>query len=99
MLPCIGTSSNNFQAGSTGPIGASAVGDYFINTANKNLYVYSATGATGPLEWNSIMAFDSYTPGNTGHWASAYPTTITQAINRLASAVYGLLGNTGIPNI
>ena len=45
VLPFIGTSSNHFQAGPSGPTGPAAVGDYFINTASKNLYSY------GPTAW------------------------------------------------
>ena len=92
VLPYIGTITNHFQVGSTGPTGPGALGDYFINTTNKNLYAYGATGATGAFVWNSILGFDSYT-ADTTVWDSPYPTTVTEAIDRLALAVYGLLGN------
>jgi hypothetical protein len=44
VLPFIGTTSNHFQAGPSGPTGSAAVGDYFINTNQRNLYSYGSTG-------------------------------------------------------
>jgi hypothetical protein len=59
VLPWTGTTSNHFQAGPTGPTGSAAVGDYFINTTNQNLYAYAGTsGPTGPPVWNSIMVIN-----------------------------------------
>jgi hypothetical protein len=46
VLPYVGTTSNRFQAGPTGP-SLGTVGDYFIDTAAKELYKYQ--GPFNPL--------------------------------------------------
>jgi hypothetical protein len=38
-----------------------------------------------------------YTTSNATWWATSSPTTVKAALDRLASAVYALRGNSGIP--
>ena len=60
-------------------------GDY-ENPADTNKWTLIAEGGN-----------IAYTPSTSSHWASPAPTTIFQAINRIAAAVYGLLSDTPIP--
>jgi hypothetical protein len=57
----------------------------WVNSGN----IFGSTGATGTE--------GPYTPSAPSLWVSPAPTTFSQAIDRLASAVYGLLSNTAIP--
>ena len=70
VLPYIGTTSNHFQAGPSGPTGPGAAGDYFMNTTNKKLYAYGESGPTGSA-WNSIMNMAGDT-GPTGEISTTF---------------------------
>jgi hypothetical protein len=103
VLPNIGTKiSGNFQAGPTGPYARGGVGDYYIDTSGQELYkFYTATGPSGPTGgWTGIMPIGSqalYTPADPSKWASTAPTTVQQAIDRMAALLYTLNSDTAIP--
>ena len=61
-------------------------GDYENPSVDATKWALLAEGANA-----------AYTPTTSSHWASPAPTTIFQAIDRIAAAVYGLLSNTAIP--
>jgi hypothetical protein len=70
----------------------------YINTVSGNTGTPGVTGTWGLLSGpTGPIGPDSYTPSIDGHWADPNPTTISEAIDRLAAAVYGLLSNTPIP--
>jgi hypothetical protein len=103
VLPSVGTKIlGNFQAGPTGPYARGGVGDYYIDTSGQELYkFYTATGPSGPTGgWTGIMPIGSqalYTPADPSKWASTAPTTVQQAIDRMAALLYTLNSDTAIP--
>jgi hypothetical protein len=84
-LPFIGTNlQGNFQAAPTGPTGSGAPSSYFLNTANANLYRYQGTG------WTGISGLNNYVPTVSANWTGTAPTTITEALDRLAAGLVAL---------
>ena len=80
-----------------------ALGD-IVTYEGSVYYCIAYTGAldnpaTSPWKWTLIAEGGNvaYTPATSSHWASPAPTNIFQAIDRIAAAVYGLLGDTAIP--
>jgi hypothetical protein len=73
----------------------------YVNTVTGNTGTPGDTGTwgqlSGPTGPTGPIGPDSYTPANAGHWANPSPTTISQAIDRLAATVFVLGGNTPIP--
>jgi hypothetical protein len=94
VLPYVGTKTyGNFSANSGTP-SSGAVGDYYIDTSGKHLYSYkdSSNG------WFDIMNLtDSYTPSTSSNWATSAPTTVKDALDRMAALLYTLNSNTAIP--
>ena len=72
------------EIGATGQTGIGQMG----NTGSQG-----NTGATGETGMTGPTGPDAYTPGDGTDWLSTDPTTITQALDRLAAAVRG--GETG----
>ena len=59
-------------------------GEFYLATDTGDLYVGGASG--------NLKVTNEYSPATPGNWASAAPSTISSAIDRLAAAVHGLLG-------
>jgi hypothetical protein len=60
-----------------------------------NIYINGNLTITGGLNLSAL----AYTPINSSYWATPLPTTVKQAIDRLAKLVYTLNSNTAIPDI
>ena len=64
---------------------------FFDSTIVTKKWVQYWTGTA----WATLDV--GYTPLTESHWANPDPTTVSDAIDRIASAVYALRGNVAIP--
>lgn len=65
-------------------IPALAIGEPFFATDTGNFFVGSSTG--------NIQVNEAYSPAVPAKWNGTPPATFSQALDRLAAAVEGLLG-------
>ena len=95
-------SSSAVLSGSGAPSSGLGVdGDFYIDTSAWNIYGPKASGAwgsanslVGPQGAQGNPGPDTYSAGNPSDWGGAgAPATFTAAVDRIAAAVAGLLGN------
>ena len=87
--------------GNVGPTGATGVTGPTGYTGNTGDTGYTGntgdTGYTGNTGDTGPAGANSYTPSNSGNWDNPAPTTITGALDRMASLLYTLNSNGVIP--
>lgn len=66
-------------------------GDLTLTTVG-NAAPLSMVGITGTYTLTNLAGLTAYSVGNPGDWVPAPPTTVSQALDRIATAVAGLLG-------
>lgn len=72
---------------------------YYVHFGDATSGTDGVNVASGGITYNpnsDLLSTDlAYTPNNGTHWIDPDPTTVAEAIDRLAAVVYALNGNTG----